>query len=123
MIHERLRELRKQKGMTQADISERTGLLRVYLSRLENGRTTPSVKTLENLARAFDIPMYRFFYDGDEPPKPPSVDLGALRVSCGAEADFEALRRTLAKLSAHDRAALLTMASGFVRGSRKKPPR
>jgi transcriptional regulator with XRE-family HTH domain len=39
IIGERLRELRDQKNMSQGDIEKRTGLLRCYLSRVENGHT------------------------------------------------------------------------------------
>jgi transcriptional regulator with XRE-family HTH domain len=70
VISERLVALRVQKNMTQGDVEARTGLLRCYLSRLENGHTIPSIETLEKLANALEIPLYQFFYDGDEPPKP-----------------------------------------------------
>jgi transcriptional regulator with XRE-family HTH domain len=48
-------------------------LLRCCLSRVENGHTVPSVETLEKLAQAMEIPMYQLFYDGERPPKPPSL--------------------------------------------------
>ena len=120
MIHERLKELRKQMGMTQADVTERTGLLRVYLSRLENGRTTPSIPTLEKLARAFDIPIYRFFYESETPPKPPTAKFKDAQPSPGVEEDFETLRRTLPKLTPQERKFLLNMASGLSRRGSKE---
>jgi hypothetical protein len=46
IIGERLRVLREQKKMSQGDIEKRTGLLRCYLSRVENGHTVPAVETL-----------------------------------------------------------------------------
>jgi transcriptional regulator with XRE-family HTH domain len=52
VIGEKLKALREQKNMSQGDIEKRTGLLRCYLSRAENGHTVPSVDTLERLARA-----------------------------------------------------------------------
>ncbi len=61
VIGERLKELREQKKMSQGDVEKRTGLLRCYISRVENGHTVPSVDTLEKMARALEIPMYRFF--------------------------------------------------------------
>lgn len=70
VIGERLRALREQKKMSQGDIEKRTGLLRVYLSRVENGHTVPAIETLEKMARALEIPLYQIFYDGEEPPKP-----------------------------------------------------
>jgi transcriptional regulator with XRE-family HTH domain len=39
-----------------------TGLLRGYISRVENGRTVPSLETLERLAAALDVPLYQLFY-------------------------------------------------------------
>ena len=73
MIGDRLRTLREEKKFTQGDIEKRTGLLRAYISRVENGHTVPSVETLEKFARALEIPMYHLFYDGEEPPKLPNL--------------------------------------------------
>jgi len=72
-IGNRLRTLREQKKLTQGDIEQRSGLLRCYLSRVENGHTVPSVETLERLAKALEVPMYQLFYDGEEPPAPPKL--------------------------------------------------
>ena len=69
MIGERLRELREGKKLSQGDIEKKTGLLRCYVSRVENGHTVPAVETLEKFARALQVPMYQLFYDGEEPPK------------------------------------------------------
>ena len=57
IIGDRLRELREAKKPSQGDIEKRTGLLRCYISRVENGHTVPAVETLEKLARAFEVPM------------------------------------------------------------------
>jgi transcriptional regulator with XRE-family HTH domain len=73
VIGDRLRELREQKKLSQGDIEKRTGLLRCYISRVENGHTVPAIETLEKLARAFEVPMYQLFYDGEEPPKVPHL--------------------------------------------------
>jgi transcriptional regulator with XRE-family HTH domain len=69
IIGDRLRALREEKKLSQGDIEKRAGLLRCYTSRVENGHTVPSVETLEKYARALEVPMYKLFYDGDEPPK------------------------------------------------------
>src|SRR3982074_2976744 len=73
IIGDRLREMRQEKKLSQGDIEKRTGLLRCYISRVENGHTVPSIETLEKLARALEIPLYQLFYEGDEPPKLPNV--------------------------------------------------
>jgi transcriptional regulator with XRE-family HTH domain len=70
-IGERLRELRESKNFSQGDIEHRTGLLRCYVSRVENSHTVPAVETLEKFARALEVPLYKFFYEGAEPPKKP----------------------------------------------------
>ncbi len=69
VIGDRLRALREEKKFTQGEIEKRTGLLRCYISRVENGHTVPSVETLEKFAHALEVPMYQLFYDGEEPPK------------------------------------------------------
>ena len=73
IIGERLRALREEKEFSQGEIEKRTGLLRCYVSRVENGHTVPSVETLEKFARALEIPMYQLFYDGEKPPKLPNL--------------------------------------------------
>src|SRR5712692_6908440 len=73
IIGDRLRELREQKQFSQGVIEKRTGLLRCYISRVECGHTVPAVETLEQFARALEVPMYQLFYDGEEPPKLPHL--------------------------------------------------
>jgi transcriptional regulator with XRE-family HTH domain len=73
IIGDRLRALREEKDFSQGDIERRTGLLRCYISRVENGHTVPAIETLEKIARALEIPMYQLFYDGEEPPKLPNL--------------------------------------------------
>jgi transcriptional regulator with XRE-family HTH domain len=72
IIGDRLRELRKEKKCSQGDIEAQTGLLRCYISRVENGHTVPSVETLEKFARALEVPMYQLFCEGEEPPELPN---------------------------------------------------
>jgi transcriptional regulator with XRE-family HTH domain len=73
IIGERLRALREEKKFSQGDVEKRTGLLRCYISRVENGHTVPAVETLEKFARALEVPMYQLFYNGEEPPKLPNL--------------------------------------------------
>jgi transcriptional regulator with XRE-family HTH domain len=79
VIAERLKALREQKKLSQGDMEKRTGLLRCYISRVENGHTVPAIETLEKMARAMEIPMYELFYDGEKPPAPtlPKIDDGS----------------------------------------------
>src|SRR5271155_3300465 len=73
VIGDRLRELRDAKLLSQGDIEKRTGLLRCYISRVENGHTVPSIDTLEKMARALEVPMYQLFYEGEKPPSLPNL--------------------------------------------------
>ena len=73
IIGDRLRDMRVQKKLSQGDIEKRTGLLRCYISRVENGHTVPAIETIEKLARALEVPLYHLFYDGEEPPKLPNL--------------------------------------------------
>ena len=71
VIGDRLRTLREHKQLSQGDIEKRTGLFRCYISRVENNHTVPAIETLEKMARAMEVPLYRLFHDGNEPPKTP----------------------------------------------------
>ncbi len=62
-IGETIRNYRLQKSMSQGDIEKRTGLLRCYLSRVENGHTIPSLDTLAKIASAMEMPLAQFFGD------------------------------------------------------------
>lgn len=72
IIGERLRQIREQRNLSQADLEHKTGLLRCHISRIENGHLIPGVDTLEKLARGLKIPLYQLFYDQEEPPALPA---------------------------------------------------
>jgi transcriptional regulator with XRE-family HTH domain len=116
IIGDRLRDIREQKMLSQGDIEKRTGLLRCYISRVENGHTVPAIETLEKLARAMEIPMYQLFYDGEEPPQLPNLPKRKSSDdiawgSSGKDARYLGkLRRLLAKTEDEDRKLLLYMA-------------
>lgn len=116
VICDRLRKLREEKNLSQGDIEKKTGLLRCYISRVENGHTVPAIETLEKFARALEVPMYQLFYDGEEPPKLPhlpkrqSADDIAWG-SAGKDARFLAqFQRFLGKTSKADQKMLMFMA-------------
>ena len=64
----RIRQLREHKRLSQGDIERATGMLRGYISRVEHGHTVPSLETLQRFAGALDVPLYRFFYTGEDEP-------------------------------------------------------
>ncbi len=116
IIGDRLRALREEKKLSQGDIEKRTGLLRCYISRVENGHTVPAIETLEKLARALECPLYQLFYDGEEPPQLPNLPKRKSSDdiawgSAGKEARYlNKLRRLLSKADDEDRKLLLYMA-------------
>jgi transcriptional regulator with XRE-family HTH domain len=124
VISDRLRAIREQKALSQADIEQRTGLKRCYVSRVENGHTVPSIETLEKLARALEVPMYQLFYEGEEPPEVPSLPKGVSAGndewgSSGESAKFfKRLHQLLSRLSADDQKLIMHMAFQLVRKNR-----
>ena len=110
VIGQKLRELREAKNLSQGDIERRTGLLRAYISRVENGHTIPTVGTLEKYARALDVPLYRFFTDG-QPIKKPKLPESEDNGSNGSERrELRRFATAFKRLSDRDRELLLVMA-------------
>src|SRR5260370_42255362 len=116
IIGDRLREMRVAKKLSQGDVEKRTGLLRCYISRVENGHTVPAVETLEKMARAFEVPLYQLFYDGEEPPNVPTL-LKHKSAGEGAWGNFGKDARYLRKLrhglgisKPHNRTTILLLA-------------
>ncbi len=72
-IGARLRQLRGERKLSQGDMEKRTGLLRCYISRAENGHTEPSLGTLERFAIAFEVPLWQLFYSEEQGPPKPAV--------------------------------------------------
>jgi transcriptional regulator with XRE-family HTH domain len=122
IIGDRLRELREEKNLSQGDIEKRTGLLRCYISRVENGHTVPAIETLEKMARALELPLYQLMYDGDKPPEAPTAitsndDRPQMRGLRGKEGRyFRKLATLLAKMNPDDRKLLLHMVQKMARG-------
>jgi transcriptional regulator with XRE-family HTH domain len=118
VLGNRLKELREARQLSQGDIEKRTGLLRCYISRVENGHTVPAIETLEKMAGALEVPLYRIFYDGEVPSSMTKVKRPEDRQfgSSGAHADyFSKLRRLLAKMKPHDQKLVLHMAHKVAR--------
>jgi transcriptional regulator with XRE-family HTH domain len=123
LIGEKLRALREWKSFSQGEIEKRTGLLRCYTSRVENGHTVPSVGTLEKYARALEIPLYRLFYEDEKPPRDaaPASTLNESAAIVGLAPFAKALKR----LNERDRRFVLVVANQMAkkreeRGRRKR---
>jgi|ERR1051325_1254248 transcriptional regulator with XRE-family HTH domain len=120
IVGERLRTVREQKELSQGDVEKRSGLLRCYISRVENGHTVPAVETLEKLARALEVPLYELLYEGEEPPKAQVTGGKAgqrLWGSTGKDARYlRKLQQCLSRMNEEDRNLLL-----FTVGKMSKP--
>src|SRR5712692_1737200 len=122
-IGQRLRELREAENLSQGDVEKRTGLLRCYTSRVECGHTVPAIETLEKYARALEIPLYKLFYEGEEPPKKPKLPLvEKMEPMWGATAkEWQELRRLTKALSRmHDRERMLLLGMAQRMASRNR---
>jgi len=124
MIGDRLRALRVAKKFSQGEIEKRTGLLRCYISRVENGYTVPAVETLEKFARALEVPIYQLFYEGNEAPQLPNLPKrgGKGTPTWGASGKsartLEKFRQLLGNAKEDDRKLLLLIAQKM---ARRKP--
>lgn len=126
-IGHRLTSLREEKKLSQGDIERRAGLLRCYVSRVENGHTVPAVETLEKFARALEVPLYQLIYDGQELPLSPAN--GKLKRSdewgsTGKDARFLGkLCRLLATMKEGDRQLLLSFPENVTRKQKRTAPK
>ncbi len=103
-----IRDFRLQRGLSQGDIEKRTGLLRCYLSRVENGHTVPSLDTLAKIAQALDVPLAQFFADPATPREVP-----AQKVSDDELRFLSQIRRYSSNLNDSDKKLLLAMVRKF----------
>jgi transcriptional regulator with XRE-family HTH domain len=103
-----IRGYRLQKGMSQGDIEKRTGLLRCYLSRVENGHTVPSLETLQKIARALDLQLAEFFAE-----EMVSKEMSSLHLDEDEIRFLTQVQRYSANLSENDRRLLLAMVRKF----------
>jgi transcriptional regulator with XRE-family HTH domain len=119
VIGERVKVLREQKNMSQGDVQKRTGLLRCYISRVENGHTVPSVDTLERFAHALEIPIYRSFTDDDHVKKPniPKEDIQRRVANSKQENELRAFAKYFSRMRDKDRGLLIHMASKMANSS------
>ena len=124
LIGQKLKEIREAKNMSQVEISEATGLVQPYVSRVENGHTIPGVETLEKWARALGVPLYQILYDGEEPPKPLKLSAGSNQELWGSSAresqELRRLQQYLAKMTDEERELLLSLAGRMASRSRRR---
>ena len=113
-LAERLRQIRQFKKLSQGDIQNRSGLLRCYISRVENGHTVPALETLEKIARALGVPLYQLFYEDGSKVNTPTTTKNVKEdwASWGKGLRlFTKIRRALSSMNQRDRALLLHVAT------------
>jgi len=117
IIGDRLKTLRNAKKLSQGEIEKRTGLLRCYISRVENGHTVPSIETLEKMARGLQVPIYQLFYEEDEPPTIPVTLRGRINQERDDWASrgkglrlFTGIREAVSRMTDRDRSLVLHVA-------------
>jgi transcriptional regulator with XRE-family HTH domain len=104
-IGQTIRDYRLQKGMSQGDIEKRTGLLRCYLSRVENGHTVPSLDTLAKIAGAMELPLSQFFSENGRDNNSKNLP----QLSDDEVRFLNQMRRFAAQLNESDRKLVLAM--------------
>jgi transcriptional regulator with XRE-family HTH domain len=104
-----IRAHRLQKGLSQGDIEKKTGLLRCYLSRVENGHTVPSLDTLSKIATALDLPIAQFFADDSKSP----AKFNTKKLTDEEMRFLTQIRRYASNLNESDRRLLLAMVKKF----------
>lgn len=117
VIGERLKAIRLQKGMSQGDVEHRSGLVRAYVSRVENGHLTPTLDTLEKFGRALKVPVYQLFYEDNKAPRNGAVKRAGRRVTKKESRLLRHLRRALSRVSPADRQLLLRVALKMEQGA------
>jgi transcriptional regulator with XRE-family HTH domain len=62
----RIRETREQRGHSQKDLADLSGLSANAISRIERGENSPTVSSLHQLAAALGVPIVSFFENGEQ---------------------------------------------------------
>jgi transcriptional regulator with XRE-family HTH domain len=101
--------------MTQGDVDHQTGLLRLYVSRVENGRWIPSLPLLERWAKGLDVELYQLFTAGDGQPEAPVLPE---RTPVGAQE--RTLLGLFGQMPVEDRALLISIARDLVKRTGKR---
>ena len=63
LVQINIKKYRKQRGITQLKLSIMTGISKDYITAIECGKRTPSIKTLDLISKALKIEVYKFLKD------------------------------------------------------------
>ena len=109
-IGERLREIRQAQGLSQREIEERSGLLRDYVSKIENGHAIPTLQVLERWAKALGVELRELFVVGNGQPEAAE---SPERIPVGSQE--RTLLELFGQLSVEDRSLLISLARDMVK--------
>ncbi|HHY0467066.1 TPA: helix-turn-helix domain-containing protein [Vibrio parahaemolyticus] len=61
LMGQKIKAIRKEKKLTSEELAERSGLSVTYISRLENGKQSPTLSALYKIAKGMDTSLLAFF--------------------------------------------------------------
>jgi len=112
-VGERLKEIREGKELSQGDIEKKTGLLRCYVSRCENGHTVPNIETLQKWSKALGVSMAELFnFNGEEiqPLRISNKGVAEPKVSRTVERELHRIQSNYLRMTPRNRAILSALA-------------
>lgn len=66
MIGDKIKQIRKQAGLTQKELAEQLGTTQQNLAQYENGKRRPKIETIEKIADALEVSIYNLMeFDED----------------------------------------------------------
>jgi len=113
-VGRRVRERRVRRGLVIEELARKTGLSKAYISQVETGKASPSLRTAEKLAAALDVPLSALFFE----------DTASCQVIRGADrqsVSFGAPDKLVHVLSAPNRhleVLLVEIPAGYTAGGR-----
>ncbi|MDD3126581.1 MAG: helix-turn-helix domain-containing protein [Candidatus Izemoplasmatales bacterium] len=66
LIGNKIREIRLENGLTQEELADRSELSKGFISQLEQGKTSPSIATLQDILEVLGTNLADFFHEGQE---------------------------------------------------------
>lgn len=78
----KLREIRKARGMTQEMLSKASRVNRVNIAKYENGKSTPSLQSAERLAGALNVTVDDLINNEEGKAAAAGPDVGLSQISC-----------------------------------------
>ena len=96
-LGQRVRLLRRQRGLTQAQLAERVGVSDNFIGMIERGRGHPTLETINGVARALEIELHDLFQGQERPGSTEEVVEELNRLLQGRPVDQAELILTIAR--------------------------